>query len=85
MESLNDASVQSASGQRVMKEYLESSEYVDWKSPDILKKAKELAHGSKDQEQVAKTCSVFVRDEIWIGAGTRGSARYQPIALYESE
>ena len=47
-----------------MKEYLESSKYIDWKRPMLLAKAKELSHGLNDQEQVAKACFVFVRDEI---------------------
>ena len=47
-----------------MQQYLDSSEYIDWQQPEVLKKAKLLAGDSKDKEQIAKACFNFVRDEI---------------------
>ena len=29
-----------------MQQYLESSEYIDWKHPAVIKKAEEIAQGS---------------------------------------
>lgn len=46
-----------------MKNYLKSGKYIDWKHPDILKKAKELSGGVSDKEEIAKSCFLFVRDE----------------------
>jgi len=47
-----------------MKKYLESSQYIDWQHPCVLKKAVELAASGKDKQQIAKACFKFVRDEI---------------------
>lgn len=47
-----------------MHEYLESTEYIDWKTPEVLVKAKVLADGLEDHELVAQKCFGFVRDEI---------------------
>lgn len=47
-----------------MQKYLESSEYIDWKNPKVLAKAKSLADGLSDVESIARNCFVFVRDEI---------------------
>ncbi len=47
-----------------MKKYLLSSEIIDWKHPTILKKAKELSHGIKTHEEIAKVCFEYVRDVI---------------------
>ena len=47
-----------------MKKYLESTEYIDWEHPDILICAKALAGGSSMQEDIARKCFEFVRDEI---------------------
>lgn len=47
-----------------MKQYLEHSEYIDWKHPAVLAKAAELgAHGESDAA-IAKRCFEFVRDSI---------------------
>lgn len=48
----------------VMTNYLEASKYIDWKHPLVLAKAKALANGLDNQEQVAKACFEFVRDNI---------------------
>ena len=47
-----------------MKEYLASSQYIDWQHPNVLSKAKELANSAVGQEQMSKICFEFVRDEI---------------------
>jgi len=47
-----------------MKKYLESTEYIDWENPDILVCAKALAGSSSRQEDIARKCFEFVRDEI---------------------
>ncbi len=46
------------------KPYLESSQYIDWKTPAVLAKALALSEGLSDKEQIAKVCFLFVRDEI---------------------
>jgi len=47
-----------------MKKYLESTDYIDWKNPDILIRAKALSIGSSTDEDIARKCFEFVRDEI---------------------
>ena len=47
-----------------MHQYLESTEYIDWKAPEVLAKAKSLAHGAESPEIIAEKCFVFVRDQI---------------------
>lgn len=47
-----------------MKKYLESTEYIDWKNPDILIRAKTLSVGLSTHEDIARKCFEFVRDEI---------------------
>ncbi len=47
-----------------MEMYLEATEYIDWQQPDVLKKAQNLAYGLLTDEEVAKACFEFVRDEI---------------------
>ncbi|MFT4650359.1 MAG: transglutaminase-like putative cysteine protease [Flavobacteriales bacterium] len=47
-----------------MNHYLESTEYIDWNTPDILAKAKALTNGSTDATEIARQCFEFVRDEI---------------------
>ena len=47
-----------------MRKYLESTEYIDWKTSEVLAKAKLLADGLVSLEQIAEKCFVFVRDEI---------------------
>ncbi len=49
---------------KTMHEYLESTEYIDWSSPEVLAMAKLLAAGAECPEQVAEKCFVFVRDQI---------------------
>jgi len=47
-----------------MHQYLESTKYIDWKTPEVLTKAKSLAAGADCHELVAEKCFVFVRDQI---------------------
>ena len=47
-----------------MGQYLDCSEYNDWKHPLVVAKAKELAAGCHSDEAVAKRCYEFVRDFI---------------------
>ncbi|MFA6970157.1 MAG: hypothetical protein WC208_02035 [Gallionella sp.] len=47
-----------------MKQYLDNSEYIDWKHPLVATKAAELAEGSLSEETIAKRCFEFVRDSI---------------------
>ncbi len=47
-----------------MNKYLLSSEYIDWKEPEVLAKSTELAGDSSDAEEIARRCFEFVRDEI---------------------
>lgn len=62
-----------------MKAYLETSQYIDWEHPEILKLAKRLA-GDSDFETI-RNCFEFVRDEV------RHSMDYQcnPVTLAASE
>jgi len=47
-----------------MKQYLESSEFIDWASPRVETKAIQLAEGKSSEEDIARACFEFVRDEI---------------------
>ena len=47
-----------------MKKYLESTEYINWNTPEILAHAKNLAQNTSDSEQIIRRTFEFVRDEI---------------------
>ena len=47
-----------------MEQYLNNSEYIDWKHPVVLKKAAELAASCVSEENIAERCFIFVRDSI---------------------
>jgi transglutaminase-like putative cysteine protease len=47
-----------------MAPYLASSRYIDWHHSSIQDKAAELAAGCVSEEEVARRCFEFVRDEI---------------------
>lgn len=47
-----------------MNQYLESSEYIDWKTPAVTAKARQLSQGLDSETAVAKACFEWVRDEI---------------------
>lgn len=50
--------------QNSMEKYLESSEFIDWKTPGVLEQAKQLAAGLSDEQMIARKCFEFVRDEV---------------------
>ncbi|MFT4763750.1 MAG: transglutaminase-like putative cysteine protease [Oleispira sp.] len=47
-----------------MKNYLASTDYIDWQQPAVLKKALSLSEGLSSEDAIAKACFEFVRDEI---------------------
>jgi ribosomal protein S18 acetylase RimI-like enzyme len=47
-----------------MQEYLQSSEIIDWKNPDILELANRIAAPHQTTVDIAKACFEWVRDEI---------------------
>ena len=47
-----------------MEQYLENSEFIDWHSPLVFEKALQLASMCVSEEEIAKNCFEFVRDEI---------------------
>jgi transglutaminase-like putative cysteine protease len=47
-----------------MKDYLRSTEIIDYNNPDVLAKAKDLAEGADDALVIAKRCFEWVRDQI---------------------
>lgn len=47
-----------------MKKFLKESEFVDFSHPDIQALAFTLAEGLTSDEQIAKKCFLYVRDEI---------------------
>ena len=47
-----------------MKEFLAATTYIDWQHPTILAKAHKLADSYKNDQEIAKNCFLFVRDQI---------------------
>lgn len=47
-----------------MEKYLRSSEAIDWQDPSILALAKAIASRHETQQEIAKACFEWVRDEI---------------------
>lgn len=47
-----------------MEKYLKVSEVIDWKHPDIMERAKQIASGFETPMAIAKACFEWVRDEI---------------------
>jgi len=47
-----------------MQKYLESSQYINWKHPEVSAIARRLAAKAKEKDEIAKNCFVFVRDDI---------------------
>jgi transglutaminase-like putative cysteine protease len=48
-----------------MEEYLVSTDVIDWRQPDVLRLARQLADGTTGtMEEVARRCFEWVRDEI---------------------
>lgn len=48
----------------IMNKYLESTQIIDWKTPSINQKAKQLAEGLNTSLDIANACFIYVRDEI---------------------
>ena len=64
-ETLNDENAISGIVQSSkMKQYLKSTEIIDWHHPEILVKAKELAAGGENKTETARACFEWVRDNI---------------------
>ena len=47
-----------------MEKFLRSTEVIDWKHPEVFRRAGKLADGLSDPVQVARHCFEWVRDEI---------------------
>jgi len=47
-----------------MKNYLESTTYIDSNHPDVMTQALKLSNGLKEDIDIARACFEFVRDEI---------------------
>ncbi len=47
-----------------MEKYLQETEIIDWKHPEILELANQLSNGLSSKLDIAKKCFEFVRDEI---------------------
>lgn len=47
-----------------MNQFLESSDYIDWATPAVKVRAIQLAEGKTCEEEVAKACFEYVRDEM---------------------
>ena len=47
-----------------MKQYLASTEIIDWETPAVLQHAKDIAAGSSDIVSVSQACYEWVRDRI---------------------
>lgn len=64
-----------------MTDYLKDSEFIDWKHPEVLEKAKALAENPESKEAVASACFTFVRDEI----KHSGDYKLNPVTCKASE
>jgi transglutaminase-like putative cysteine protease len=51
-------------GDKWMKQYLASTDIIDWKHPEVFKLARQLSEGMESPKQIAKRCFEWVRDEI---------------------
>ena len=49
---------------QTLNNYLASSEIIDWKTPQVKEKARELSHGIVNPVDISRACFVYVRDEI---------------------
>jgi len=47
-----------------VKKFLKETEIIDFSNPELLKKAQELAEDANSDEEIAKRCFLYVRDEI---------------------
>ncbi|HSR08552.1 MAG TPA: transglutaminase family protein [Bryobacteraceae bacterium] len=54
-----------------MKEFLKTTEIIDWDSPAVFAKAKELSKLATNQQEIARSCFEWVRDQIQHSADFR--------------
>jgi transglutaminase-like putative cysteine protease len=47
-----------------MKAFMRSTEIIDWTHPAVSSKARRLALGTKDVQEIARRCFEWVRDNI---------------------
>lgn len=47
-----------------MKEFLQSTQFINWQHPQVMAQAKRLADGSQSELECSKRCFEFVRDKI---------------------
>ncbi|MFW5447823.1 MAG: transglutaminase family protein [Methylophagaceae bacterium] len=47
-----------------MKQYLASTQYIDWQTDEVKAKAQQLALGLSDKTEIVAACFQFVRDHI---------------------
>lgn len=47
-----------------MKQYLESSKYIDWNNTQVLEVAKAISNNCVTEDEIVNACFIFVRDEI---------------------
>jgi transglutaminase-like putative cysteine protease len=47
-----------------MEKYLKVSEIIDWQHPEIMERAKQIAHAFETPMAISKACFEWVRDEI---------------------
>ncbi|GFO64599.1 transglutaminase family protein [Geomonas paludis] len=47
-----------------MEQYLEATEYIDWRHPAVVDKAQSLSAGELNKTVIARRCFEFVRDRI---------------------
>lgn len=48
----------------IMQKYLESTPYIDWRTPNILSLSRELSKNGQGSVEFARVCFEFVRDKI---------------------
>lgn len=56
-----------------MYQYLKSSEIIDWKAPDVLQFAQNIASGNSDVISVSQACYEWVRDYIYHSGDCKAS------------
>jgi transglutaminase-like putative cysteine protease len=61
--------------------YLKSSTVIDFNNPDVARKARELANGLANDREIAQSCFLYVRDEIFHS----WDHRKNPVTLSASE
>ncbi|RUM33247.1 MAG: Cro/Cl family transcriptional regulator [Desulfobulbus sp.] len=62
-------------------QYLASSDVIDWQHPAVLARARQLARGVTDEQEIVRACFRFVRDEI----RHSGDYKLNPVTCKASE